>query len=279
MNVLDAQISIVILNYLNYQDTINCVESIFACGFKLCGIVVVDNGSKNESYEVLNKRYAENSNVYLLSAKKNLGFAKGNNIGIKFAREKLHSEFVFCCNNDIIFNDTDYFVKLLNHYSLNVGIIGSAIVNANNVLQPEFVLNIGFKALVTSYLNCYGYLNGANFELPTDEFKYQRIIHGCALLFTPAFFYYYKGFYKRTFLYYEEPILFFMCKEKGLIQVYVEDTSIKHLEDKSSEMSFLNDIEVMRKYSFKSMKYLVYWSFRDLIWCSLKKNKKGCKVK
>lgn len=55
MNKIDMnKISIVVLNYLNYVDTIECVDSILEMKYKFEGIIIVDNNSKNKSYRVLN---------------------------------------------------------------------------------------------------------------------------------------------------------------------------------------------------------------------------------
>ena len=54
------KIAVVILNYLNYQDTIECVNSLLIIPQiwdYVVGIVVVDNHSWNESYEILFNTY------------------------------------------------------------------------------------------------------------------------------------------------------------------------------------------------------------------------------
>ena len=76
------KISIVILNYINYKDTIECIESIFEMNYRYEGIVVVDNNSENESVKILNKKYKDNKKIIIVKARHNYGFAKGNNIGI-----------------------------------------------------------------------------------------------------------------------------------------------------------------------------------------------------
>ena len=97
------KISIVILNYINYKDTIECIESIFEMNYRYEGIVVVDNNSENESVKILNKKYKDNKKIIIVKARHNYGFAKGNNIGICIARRKFHTDFVFVVNNDTVF--------------------------------------------------------------------------------------------------------------------------------------------------------------------------------
>ena len=50
------KISIVLLNYLNYTDTLECVNSILEMEYELAGIVIVDNHSNNESFQKLYKK-------------------------------------------------------------------------------------------------------------------------------------------------------------------------------------------------------------------------------
>ena len=94
------KIAIILLNYNNHKDTLECVESIK----KKCGveyeIIIVDNNSKEESKEIL----LENKYKYkynLIFNCQNSGFASGNNVGIKYALEKKY-EYILLLNNDTL---------------------------------------------------------------------------------------------------------------------------------------------------------------------------------
>ena len=121
------KIAIVILNYLNYWDTIECVESALRIDYKDKEIVIVDNGSSNESFERLNKEFKSNHHIFILQSKKNVGFAKGNNIGIKFSRCQLKADYILVVNNDVVFRDWTILKKMINHDRSNIGIIGCDI--------------------------------------------------------------------------------------------------------------------------------------------------------
>lgn len=82
-------IGIVVLNYLNWWDTVDLVESIKSQSFKDFEIIIVDNDSANDSVEQLTKRYENESNIHLLVSKSNQGYARGNNIGIEYAINSL----------------------------------------------------------------------------------------------------------------------------------------------------------------------------------------------
>ena len=75
-------LGIVILNYNNYILTKSLVETLMADAyFSRARIVVVDNMSANESYEVLKEAFKEQ--VPVIQSGKNGGYAYGNNVGFR----------------------------------------------------------------------------------------------------------------------------------------------------------------------------------------------------
>ena len=91
-------ISIITINYNGLNDTCALIETI-PNNDKL-EVIVVDNASKNQEAEAdtISKKYPY---VKVIKSEKNLGFAGGNNLGIKAARGK----YLFFINNDTIFKD------------------------------------------------------------------------------------------------------------------------------------------------------------------------------
>lgn len=253
------KISVVILNYLNYKDTIDCVESVLLQKYPIQRIIIIDNGSYNDSVFQLKEQYKRNHKIKIISLNKNLGFAKGNNVGIRYATEKEKADFVLAVNNDTKLVDENYLDILVKYYDKSVGIIGSRIRLKNGNIQSEIKRILDLKQCVLVYLNLFSTIKGSCFDFVVDRSDKIRILHGCSLLFTPSFFKYYKGFYPRTFLYHEEEILYLMCRNKGLIQKYILDTEIFHKEDQSSKLSFDNNDFVKKRYECQSYKYVIYW--------------------
>ncbi|WP_240143878.1 glycosyltransferase family A protein [Liquorilactobacillus mali] len=68
---------IVVLNYLNYEDTIECLDTIRDQTFKDIPIVVVDNGSQNGSVPAIEKAIAKYKNIFLLSHQQTLALQRG----------------------------------------------------------------------------------------------------------------------------------------------------------------------------------------------------------
>ncbi len=101
-----GNISFVILNYKAYGEAIACAESVLATQiWEDLKIVIVDNGSKNGSEEHLRNHFSGEPRVHVIAADENLGFAKGNNLGIRYAREQFDPDFIVAANSDILFEN------------------------------------------------------------------------------------------------------------------------------------------------------------------------------
>lgn len=89
-------LSIVTVNYNGYKDTCELIDSI---PFEDClEVIVVDNGSFENEASILQKRYPS---IRVIRSDKNLGFAGGNNLGIKVAKGR----YLFLINNDTVFKE------------------------------------------------------------------------------------------------------------------------------------------------------------------------------
>ena len=94
-----AVFSIVIVNYNGLEDTCALIDSI-PFNDKM-EVIVVDNGSKTNEAAIIGQRYPY---VITIRSEQNLGFAGGNNFGIKAARGK----YLYLINNDTIFKGEEF---------------------------------------------------------------------------------------------------------------------------------------------------------------------------
>lgn len=244
------KVAVIILNYQNSSDSLACVESIRKHNYsELAGILVVDNGSSKDHFKILKDAYETCRGAFqLIRLHKNLGFARGNNVGISYARRKWNTDYILTVNNDTLFTDSNFFSKLLAHSGNDVAIIGPAIRLKNGFIQKEYRVPTDFIPLLYRWLSLlaqrmHGYSLSAwlRDKWHRKDFLH-KALHGCALLFTPAFFEFYTGMYSKTFLYAEEEILLFQLQKAGLKQCYVPETEIFHLEDQSTILAF-EDVE------------------------------------
>ena len=90
----ECELSIITINYNGLEDTCALIESI-PFNDKM-EVIVIDNASTNDEASEIESRYPY---IKVIRSDHNLGFAGGNNLGIKAANGK----FIFLINNDTIF--------------------------------------------------------------------------------------------------------------------------------------------------------------------------------
>lgn len=91
----------VILNWNGRDTTLACVQTLLDCGQPAAHVIVVDNGSTDDSVAALQARFA---GLTVLAAGENLGFARGNNLGVRHALATLAPAHILLLNNDAFIN-------------------------------------------------------------------------------------------------------------------------------------------------------------------------------
>lgn len=92
------KVFIIIINWNGLQDTLECLASVFKMDYSKLKVIVVDNGSSDDSVAVIRKIYPQ---VILIENKKNLGYSGGNNIGMRYAI-KHAAQYMWLLNNDTV---------------------------------------------------------------------------------------------------------------------------------------------------------------------------------
>ena len=105
------KLGIVISNYNGWQDTLACLESLGRQTFRDFEVVLLDDGSPNDSVRQLEPHLPPW--VVFLPQKENLGFAAANNLGMKRALAD-GAEYVLLLNNDTVCAP-DMLEQLLRH--------------------------------------------------------------------------------------------------------------------------------------------------------------------
>ena len=96
--VPDPLISIVLVNWNAKEDLIECLKSVFLSEYRNFRVILVDNASADGSVEAVEKRFP---NVTTLTNHRNLGYTKGNNIGLRKAIE-FAAPYTFFLNTDTV---------------------------------------------------------------------------------------------------------------------------------------------------------------------------------
>ena len=146
---------IVVLNYNNFIDTAECLKSLLKLSYSKKNIIVCDNGSDDGSfsnlvdwaadathsdkklkYYVLNKEQnplhihsSSGNNLILIDNRANLGYAAGNNVGIRYALSQRDLSFGWILNNDTVVHE-EALGYLVNKMVKNpeIGMCGSTLL-------------------------------------------------------------------------------------------------------------------------------------------------------
>lgn len=130
-------IAFVILHYRAADMTRKCVERIKALeGDKK--IVIVDNASPNGTGQELLDEYTEDSEIKVILNPENSGFAKGNNMGVRWVQENVPADFVVVLNNDVEILQKDFCPKVEAIYRRHsFDVLGPDIISVFSGYSPE----------------------------------------------------------------------------------------------------------------------------------------------
>jgi GT2 family glycosyltransferase len=112
---LESIYLIILVNYNNWKDTLECIDSLKKSGIKDSSMLIVENCSKNDSLQKL--RTAE-PDIKIMNTKENLGFTGGNNLGIKYAIENKF-KYAILLNNDTIVESANTINLLIDEMEKN----------------------------------------------------------------------------------------------------------------------------------------------------------------
>ena len=135
------EVVVVILNWNSWQETVACLESLRAIIWQRWQVVVVDNGSTNDSVAQIEAWVRQHPvPLTLLPTEINLGFTGGNNIGIRHALQH-GADYVLLLNNDttVAPDFLDPLIKFAEEKP-NAGMIGPIIYEAD---RPQTIQSAG----------------------------------------------------------------------------------------------------------------------------------------
>jgi GT2 family glycosyltransferase len=257
---METLFAYVVLHYNTIEDTKQCVASIRENSkdgtYK---IIIIDNCSPNHTGEQLKKLYGHDNDVYIILSPKNEGFARGNNLGFKYAKQELHAKYIVMMNNDTKLLHGNFCQLVEEEYEQShCAVIGPKVITPN----PPFDSNPGRKTLPTvthiskQIFIMYVYLfltylhidNWVHMHLGIQEKRRMEKakkggedkreenvqLHGCFWVFTPTYINKFDGLNDKTFLYNEEPLLFARILHNGMKTVFLPSIEIFHKEDSAT---------------------------------------------
>jgi len=225
---MQKKVYIVVLNWNGGDDTVECLKSLGSVNYDNRNIVVVDNGSEDDSVSRIKKQFP---GMEIIESRTNLGFAGGNNIGIKHAL-KNKADYVLLLNNDTTV-DKDFLQELVKIGELdkNVGALGAKICFYSN---PNRIWFAGGKV---NWMKNKGVHIGFE-EIDTgqhDRIKEVDYLTGCCLLVKREIIEKVGFLSEDYFLYYEDLDFSLRVKRAGYKCVYVYKSKIYHKVSRSTK--------------------------------------------
>ncbi|WP_294593304.1 glycosyltransferase [uncultured Bacteroides sp.] len=221
-----------ILNFKTYKDTIQLTHELLDNNLGERKIVLVDNASPNESFNVLSSEFGNDSRVDVISSGDNGGYAKGNNFGLHYIK-KYSPEYVCIINNDVHFS-IDTIEKLETQYKKikDIGFLSPL----QFLINEEHPLVFADLCRIPTFMDDILTIANLNFS---PQHKYQsnceyqnlqevQILPGAFLFINYALFERLGFFEDRTFLFCEERFTAKKVKDAGLRSFLMLDERYIH---------------------------------------------------
>lgn len=241
-------LGVVVVNYRSERMTIEYVRSeLDKITIAHC-IVIVNNSAEPKTtcalangldadivYDVY-KEIDKTKRIFVIDEPDNLGFAKGNNLGVHFLRNHFESNFILFSNNDIRFLNNDVVERLVQKLQVlpQVGIIGPQVIGLEGENQsPEpyypFYLRFFTRYWLTPFLSESLKKKWLKFNYSEDakEGWHYKVMGSFFLVKTDDFIK--CGMMDpQTFLYGEEVILTERMRSIGKSVYYYPEVSVLH---------------------------------------------------
>lgn len=249
--------SFIILHYKNIDETLECLDHLKKIKNDDSHIVIVDNNSLTTLEEKKLMKYTKD----IIRLPENVGFAKANNIGTNYAKEKFNSKYYVVMNNDVYIDDYNFLKKIDDDYKkYKFDMLGPSIdspsgesVNPFPIISDLDGVNKRIKRtqkLVKIYNNPITYSLLENYiklkhriKKPIkpqngDKILAESPLHGCCIIFSKKYLKKYKNpFFNETFLFHEEEFVYQRVLKSKLISLYDPNIKVFHKEGSSIKKS------------------------------------------
>lgn len=307
-NILRSEqthVSLIILNWNGWNDTIECLESVLKSKYENYHIILIDNFSEDNSivkikawalkddgeiikskfphlispkakrplslFELfINNQTAFNTTlkkelpntipdkaIILVHNSENVGFAAGNNIGIKIDSALFKSSYLYHLNNDTVI-EPDTIPRLLNYLNDHPS-VGAATSAIYNYFEPQTIANMGGR--LTPWASRRYYTEAKDCEKNSVTF-----LTGCALMVRKTIFDR-LGLFSEKFFFGEEDYEFSLRLRKNKVKVTcVNNSRLYHKEASSSKKLYSNNLKKKFIHYFNRMINMRdYYSLP--VWC------------
>ena len=275
------QLSVIILNYNVRYFLEQCILSVQKALEGIDSeIIVVDNASSDDSCDMMKTKFPH---IKLIENTVNLGFPKGNNIGVAQAK----GEYICILNPDTVVAE-DTFVKILNSkfriQNSEIGIIGCKLIDGTGNFLPES--KRGVPTPWVAFTKIFGLYKISNYfgkyyaqHLSENESGKVDILVGAFMMMKRELYLEVGGFDENCFMYSDDIDLSYLVLKTGKSNYYFHDTSVIHYKGESTvrDETYMKRFQEAMQFFYnkhfkKSWFFDVMMRFGAFVFSLLKKN-------
>ena len=282
------QLSVIILNYNVRYFLEQCVFSVQKALEGIDGeIIVIDNASSDDSCEMMKTKFPH---IKLIENEANLGFPKGNNIGVAQAK----GEYICILNPDTVVAE-DTFTSILNSQlptsNSQLGIIGCKLIDGAGNFLPES--KRGVPTPWVAFTKIFGLYKISNYfgkyyaqHLSENESGKVDILVGAFMVMKRELYLEVGGFDENCFMYSDDIDLSYLVLKTGKSNYYFHETSVIHYKGESTVRDgtymkrFREAMQFFYKKHFKKSRFFdVMMQVGSFVFSLLKKNQQKNEVR
>jgi GT2 family glycosyltransferase len=224
----EVLVSVVITNWNGKRYLAECLNSLKNQTYHFLEIIVVDNGSSDDSIEFIKTNFPE---VRIIANKTNVGFAEANNTGIMAAKGK----YIATLNNDTV-AEPGWLLNLIEaaERRREAAMFASKILSLHN---PNLIESKGMLIYPDGIAKCRGFLTKDNAECEKEEEV--LLPSACAALYRKDILFLAGLFDKDYFAYCEDVDIGLRIRMLGFSCLYVPRARTYHYYSGTSRQNLL----------------------------------------
>jgi len=257
-------VSVVILNYNGKHFLKTCLRAVFRQSFQRFEVIFVDNASQDGSSDFVKQTFRKElqKKLKLVESKENLGFAGGNNLGVKHASKS--SKYIVLLNNDtkVLSGWLSALLDPLQKGARDIATTGPQVYNEKKGTSSRKILRAG----ITRTLNLCGEI--VNRRVAKEERGKETFDvffkGGVSLAYKRAYFK--KPFDDDYFAYAEDIYLGWLSRLKGYRNVAVKSAALVHYSGGTTRKNKeLSTFALFHGTKNQIMNFLLFYEWKNII--------------
>lgn len=251
-------LGIVLINYHSEDELTAFIKNELQHIKVPCKIVVVNNSYSESSQERLHKGFKTvglahllDVSIFIITKNENLGYARANNFGAQFLKQKINPKYLLFSNTDIVLRDSnvvDELVAALQRLSNDVAVIGPRVLGLDGMDQSphpkiSFSRYLAWRLFpfLKGKIKLLKLKKGTKDKNNIAQEGYCYWVSGCFMLVKSKDFFKVNGFDENTFLYGEEKILAERLLKINKQMYYYPDVAILHEQGGTTNQNIISD--------------------------------------